>query len=569
MRMANEKLRLACLIEGRSVWQFMVMALIALWPTTSLAQRVATLQNVTLAKTGRVCDLLGLGAVGSVPFNFPGADASVLDGQRSTLPRIPEASLPAGENPTVPRVFAGDLGAPFEHGDGQLYFTFGDAYGVPSEGIAPHYCSPGAEQCGPWAVNDDVFATAASDGWTSDDDCIDLSIERAGSDPEKFRPITWNGYYNDGGAELGPGIVPGPAFSTGRFIFSLMPGPTLFCSVSRNDCAAVGGIEGDQCLPAGAGDQGRCYFEACANDALSPCGLRLNAMTLAVREQGNNFVTPALGTHITSPDVLSAYRGHFATASFYSQVDFETAQGKVWVVGRDSFWGGPGITMSPYLMYHPVSQGRLEPPLYFAGMNGTEPSFSSDRTAARPIYGEDKLLNQHTSLGYVPELDGGTWVMLYGGHAAAVHRSLIGFFVRPVSDALFYDRNAGIYLRWAKQPWGPWSAPVTIFNPYTSGQGGYCESMYFADAQETTGFHCPFEQAAHNESLNRNAELGTAGEYGAALVPGYTSRSRDGKSVTLHWLMSTSNPYRALLMKSQLSLQVQRPRPPYYAYGSR
>jgi hypothetical protein len=568
MRTALVTLRHACSIERSWAWLSALVACSVLHPATSVAQRAATLQSVGVANTAPVCDLLGLGAVGSVPFNFPGAAASDLDGHR-TLPRIPEASLPAGDNPAVPRVFAGDLGAPFEHSDGNLYFTFGDAYQAPSEGIAPHYCSPGAEQCGgPWPVNDDILATAAADGWTSDDDCIDLSIERAPSDPNNFRPITWNGYYNDGGVELGPGIVPGPGFSTGRYIFSLLPGPTLFCSVARNDCAAVGGIEGDQCLPAGAGDQGRCYFNACGNDALSPCGLRLSAMTLAVREQSSNFITPSVATHITSPEVLNAYRGHFATASFYSQVAFDTAQGKVWVVGRDSFWGGPGINMSPYLMYHPVSQGQLAPALYFTGMNGSEPVFSADRTAARPIYDEEKLLNQHTSIGYVPELDGGTWVMLYGGHAGAAFRNQIGFFVRPVSDSLFYDRNAGIYLRWAKNPWGPWSSAVTIFNPYTPGQGGYCERMYFADAQETTGFHCPFELAAHNESLNRNGDVGTAGEYGAALVPGYTSKSRDGKSVTLHWLMSTTNPYRALLVKTQLSLQLVRSRWPY-AYTRR
>jgi hypothetical protein len=110
----------------------------------------------------------------------------------------------------------------------------------------------------------------------------------------------------------------------------------------------------------------------------------------------------------------------------------------------------------------------------------------------------------------------------------------------------------GIYLRSAKQPWGPWSEPITIFNPYTPGEGGYCENMYFDDPAAVSGFACSFDDAAHNQSLDRSPAAAMAEDYGAAFVPGYTTRSQSDPRVTIHWLLSTWNPYRVVLMKSEL-----------------
>jgi hypothetical protein len=132
------------------------------------------------------------------------------------------------------------------------------------------------------------------------------------------------------------------------------------------------------------------------------------------------------------------------------------------------------------------------------------------------------------------------------------------FFVNPVPDDIFYGRDLGIYLRWAKHPWGPWSDAITIFSAYTPGQGGYCEKMYVDDPDSKNGFQCPFETAAQNETLNRSPGSGMAGEYGAAFVPGYSSTSDSDRSYTFHWLLSTWNPYRVMLMKSQLATSFDR-----------
>ena len=153
----------------------------------------------------------------------------------------------------------------------------------------------------------------------------------------------------------------------------------------------------------------------------------------------------------------------------------------------------------------------------------------------------------------MPELDGGTWVMLYGGRAQESLRPSLEIFIRPVTDAHFYDRDAGIYLRWAKKPYGPWSEPITIFNPFTPGQGGYCESMFFDDPAGKTGFQCPEDALAHNARLDRNPGLGLAGEYGPMLLARFAKKVSRNKA-QLHWLLSTWNPYRVVVMRTDLGI---------------
>ncbi len=511
----------------------------------------ATLNRTTIAlqRTQLVCNALGLHAMEEgPPHNFPGASEAIMDLWRPVAPGLVEASIAPGENPRVPRVFGTDLGAPYEHADGRLYFHFGDSAFTPSEGFDPNL----------GVLNDDILASTDQTKEPSASRCIDLAIPSLARDAGEFAPLTLNGYAKDGGFPLGGGAVPGPGFSTGKFVFAVMPvgrqaGVCTISETGTNDCAQIGGIEGDVCLPLLGPANGFCYFGECGLDPNSPCAFRFGSSSLAVKASATNYVDPQVGVHITSPAVLEPYRGHFGVTSTASEVNWKTGNGKVWVIGRDAFWGMPGMTMSPYLFYHPVTAGRLGEAQYFAGMNGNQPVFSPQRTAARPIYNENKLVPNQTTFGYVPELDGGTWVMLYGGRSQAALRPTLEFFIRPVTDAHFYDRNAGIYMRWAKKPYGPWSEAITIFNPFTPGQGGYCESMFFDDPVGKTGFACSEGTAAHNARLDRSPGSGLAGEYGAALLPRFSKRVGRDKA-QLHWLLSTWNPYRVVLMKTDLSI---------------
>jgi hypothetical protein len=499
--------------------------------------------------THPICDVLGLGAFNSVPFNFPGATSDSLATLRGQAPLIAEPDLSPGPNAAVPAVFAGDMGWPFEHGEDGVFFVFNDTLFPPSSGLNPSVCPSSDPVCARQTVNDDLLAKAPG-RWSDQTSCIALSIDRSA---ESYLPITLNGPVSTGGQALGPGVVPGPGFSTGRFMFLLVPQAARRCSVAMNDCASVGGLPGDVCVAQSGEASGLCHFGECGSDPQSPCALRLVTSTLVVRSEQSNFVSAEVGKHVVSARVLDAYRGHFATVAFLTEMDWSAANGVVWVIGRDSFWGTPSLTMSPYLLYHPVANGVLGEPIYFAGMQDGKPTFSGDKTDARPLYSETEAMTQHTSLGFVRGFDGGTWVMLYGGHAQPALRNSIGVFVRPTPDSLFYNRDAGIFLRTAKRPWGPWSDAIMIFNPYTAGQGGYCEKMFFDDPSGASGFQCPVADVARNTSLNRQTGSGMGGEYGAAIVPGYASTANSGRSMVLRWLLSTWNPYRVILLATELS----------------
>ena len=366
-------------------------------------------------------------------------------------------------------------------------------------------------------------------------------------------PGAARGFGTQGGALLGPNFVPGPAFSTGRYMFTLFPGSLPRCSVAADDCEA----RGDHCIAVDSSDVGACYFGECGADPQSPCAARAPGATLGVLESGTNFIAPQVGVHVTSPAVLDTYQGHFVTVSTYSELDPASGDGKVWVVGREGFWGAPGLTMSPYLLFHPVSKGVLGEAQYFAGVAQGEPQFSPQPTAAVPLYTEDSLVTAHTSLGFVPELNGGVWVLLYGGQGLPALRNFYPRYIRPIVDAHFYDHQRSVVLRWAKSAWGPWSEPVDIFNPYNAGQGGFCETAYLDPNDTKNAFSCPANKTAHNDALNRTFGAGQGGVYGVALVPKYTNVSSDGGRVTLHCLMSTWNPYRVMLMKTELSSSVR------------
>lgn len=507
----------------------LMLGLLVSMPLTAAAGDL----SLTWTETHTECEVLGLGAVGSVPFNFPGLTAeftAVLREQFSGL--LLEDTVSAGAHPIGPAILAGDLGAPFMHGDGRMYFVFGDAW---FEGDK---------------LADDLLVTAdPAPGFGSR--CIALDVPRS-RNTGLTEPITFNGPPSAGGAYLGAALVPGPGFSTGRWIFMLGVGDAPTCGDAGGDCAAANGLSTDVCLP-GTGDVRRCYFGECASAPGSPCAARLNPSPLWVRRDGSDFTLPQAGVHVSSARVTDTYRGHFATASFSSTVHPRTHDGAVWVIGRDTFWGAPELTMSPYLLYHPVRGGQLQEARYFAGFDGAWPKFSDDAAEAQPLYAETALVNAHTSIAFEPSVDGGTWLMLYGGHAQPALRSSIETFVRPLVDAHFYDRDAGIYVRWAKQPWGPWSGPVRVFQPFAAGQGGYCENMYFEDPAGISGFACPSELVAHNATLDREPRAGMGGEYGAAIVPG-TSRLSRGL-FSFRWLVSTWNPYRVLLQESSLRVE--------------
>ncbi len=105
----------------------------------------------------------------------------------------------------------------------------------------------------------------------------------------------------------------------------------------------------------------------------------------------------------------------------------------------------------------------------------------------------------------------------------------------------------GIYMRYAPNPWGPWSAAQTIFNPLTDG--GYCHFMHRAvNAQNPTA--C--------DNLSDPGRLDVfGGEYAPYFISRFTTGDAAGTTSTFYYTLSTWNPYTEVIMKT--TVQVQAP----------
>ncbi len=184
--------------------------------------------------------------------------------------------------------------------------------------------------------------------------------------------------------------------------------------------------------------------------------------------------------------------------------------------GLVTFGSGAFRRSHAYLAFQPSSEITTRASLrYWAGLNSSgEPVWSQDEENARALF--DQPCVGELSVSYNRFIK--KWIMLYNCEES---------------------QQRGIHLRTADQPWGPWSPPQTIFDPWTDN--GYC---HFIHASWQV-FKCDNVQAAGQENT-------WGGEYGA-----YQFRelaTGDAAATTIYFTMSTWNPYTVVLMKAGLQL---------------
>jgi len=111
-------------------------------------------------------------------------------------------------------------------------------------------------------------------------------------------------------------------------------------------------------------------------------------------------------------------------------------------------------------------------------------------------------------------------------------------YCKPLKKWLMLYNSAnprGITMRSADQAIGPWSAPVTLFDP----KNGYGKFMHIGwQSQKADSVHDP----------NRENEYG--GEYGPYMIPKFFKETPGGARI--YFLMSTWNPYAVVLMRADL-----------------
>lgn len=158
--------------------------------------------------------------------------------------------------------------------------------------------------------------------------------------------------------------------------------------------------------------------------------------------------------------------------------------------------------------------------VYYSGRNDKGPKWSVLESDAEPII-EHKTIGD-ISVTFVPQA--GKWIALY--------------------DSRSPD---GIVMRYANQPWGPWSDAQVIF----AGPNG--KGIFIHDPSRK-----------HNDGLagpiiaeGKRPDEVAGGYYAPYIIDRFTHL--DGDTLTLQYVLSTWNPYTVVRMQSSLKIQPPAP----------
>ncbi len=184
--------------------------------------------------------------------------------------------------------------------------------------------------------------------------------------------------------------------------------------------------------------------------------------------------------------------------------------------GLVMFGSGAYRRSNVYLAFQPSGEINTRASLrYWAGSNAAgDPLWSPNEETARALF--DQPCIGELSVSYNRLIR--KWIMLYN----------CGF-----------PEQRGINVRTADQPWGPWSMPQIIFDPWTDN--GYCHFI-----------HASWESSKCDNVQGAEQENSWGGEYGAFQFRELATGS--AAATTIYFTMSSWNPYTVVLMKATLQL---------------
>jgi hypothetical protein len=155
---------------------------------------------------------------------------------------------------------------------------------------------------------------------------------------------------------------------------------------------------------------------------------------------------------------------------------------------------------------------------YFAGLDAAgKPLWSEVESDAAPII--DHATIGDLSVQYVPSL--ALWVALYDSRSPR-----------------------GVLLRYATEPWGPWTAPQVIFEPIRDQAWG----VYIHNPNASP----PDELGGPVIGPNTDVMRTQGGYYAPYMIERFTRV--EGDKLTLQYVLSTWNPYVVVRMRSSLAV---------------
>ncbi len=154
---------------------------------------------------------------------------------------------------------------------------------------------------------------------------------------------------------------------------------------------------------------------------------------------------------------------------------------------------------------------------YLAGLSGAEPRWSDKEEDAVPIVTHPTIGD--LSVTFLDQV--GLWVMTYDSRDPQ-----------------------GVILRYAQKPWGPWSDAAVIFND----QRDHALGTFIHDPRIK-----PDDGLAGPVIGAKDAAAVSGGTYAPYIIERFTRI--EGNMLTLHYVLSTWNPYTVVRMRSTLALQ--------------
>ncbi len=200
-------------------------------------------------------------------------------------------------------------------------------------------------------------------------------------------------------------------------------------------------------------------------------------------------------------------------------------------------WGTQGDTLyrksPPFLARKPVgSMGDSTAIEYYHGLNPDgSPIFTTGESTAVPLF--------HDSL---PGPGGVMQVADCMGEVGVEWNRFVHSWIMLYNSSNNTATNPrGIYMRYAAEPWGPWSQPQTIFNP--ERDSGLC--YFIHRAVNSTHPAC--------DSLSGPGRLADGGgDYSPYFVSRFTTGDSVQMTSSFFFVMSTWNPYEVVLMKASI-----------------
>lgn len=223
-----------------------------------------------------------------------------------------------------------------------------------------------------------------------------------------------------------------------------------------------------------------------------------------------NIIAKSLDDGKTFTYMYDVSTGKFINISV---VKSKTGNGFPETEGRDvqlMFGSGTYRKSNVYLAYQLADSIGKKSMKYFKGMNNGIPQWSTSETDAVALFNQPQV--GELSVSYNSFIK--KWIMLYNA-----------------------GTPRGINCRVADNPWGPWEAPLVIFDPWVDG--GYCHFM-----------HVDWNFTKCDSVYDTNKQYVWGGEYGPYQFEDFATG--DSTQTTIYYTMSTWNPYTSILMKSTL-----------------